>query len=349
MRLALLPLLVALGCVDAIDLGTSPDGSLRRDAGADGGTSSDASAAAWEPLIVTGAEDVHWYDIHGDSNGRIWAVGDQTTVARLDGDQWTVYRAGSFDTLNAVFALSPTEVYVAGNAGLLFRFDGTDWTTLGDEVAPLLEDPVSRADFTSIWGEPGGDVFVATDAWFSVNGGIDHAVLRYYHRADDAYEWTYALLDGISSANELRGPYAIASDDLWSFFGSRYTSLRKPFEAAYNSFLSLALPASGLLHVLAHPSATGKDELFVLSGAGWSKISGLDPELRFFELATDSSGQRLFAAGSDGVLGEVVDGEMKLIVPPDQALPMIRALYVSAGTVWGVGDKSILRRALDPR
>lgn len=46
MRLALLPLLVALGCVDAIDLGTSPDGSLRRDAGADGGTSSDASAAA---------------------------------------------------------------------------------------------------------------------------------------------------------------------------------------------------------------------------------------------------------------------------------------------------------------
>lgn len=345
MRLVLLPLLLA-GCVDAINLGTSPDGSLRRDGGADGGTSGDAAAMAWEPLSVTGAEDVQWYDVHGDSNGRIWIVGDQSTVARLDGDQWTVYRAGSFDTLNAVFAISPSEVYVAGNAGLLFRFNGTDWTTLGAEVAPLLDDPVSRADFTSIWGEPGGDVFIATNAWFKVNSSIDHAVLRYYHRADDAYEWTYALLDGISAANELRGAYAIASDDLWSFFGSRYTSLRKPFEAEYNSFLSLAVPASGLLHVLAHPSATGKDELFVLSGAGWSKVSGLDPELRFFELATDPAGQRLFAAGSDGVLGEVVDGQMKLLIGPDQALPVIRALYVSGGMVWAVGGKSVFRRPL---
>jgi hypothetical protein len=349
MRSALLPLLLFAGCVDAIDLGTSPDGSVRRDAGADGGASGDGGASAWEPLTVTGAEDVSWYDIHGDSTGRIWVVGDQSTVARLDGDQWTVYRAGSFDKLNAVFAVSPSEVYVAGNAGLLFRFDGTDWTTLGSEVAPLLDDPVSRADFTSIWGEPGGDVFIATDAWFRVNGGIDHAVLRYYHRADDAYEWTYALLDGISSANEVRGAYAIASDDLWSFFGSRYTSLRKPFEAEYNSFLSLAVPASGLLHVLAHPSATGKDELFVLSGAGWSKINGLDPELRLFDLATDPSGQRLFATGSDGVLGEVVDGEMKIVVAPDQARPLIRSLYVDARTAWGVGDKTVLRRALDPR
>jgi len=349
MRWAFLPLL-ALGpaCIDAINLGTSPDGSLRRDAGLDGGTN-DATSAAWEILTVTGAEDVQWSDVHGDTNGRIWVVGDQSTVARLDGDQWTSYRAGSFDTLNAVFAVSPSDVYVAGNAGLLFHFDGTDWTTLGSEVAPLLDDPLSDVNFTSIWAEPGGDVFIATYGWFRINNSIDHAVLRYYHRADDAYEWTYALLDGISAAFKVRGGYALASDDLWSFFGSRYTSLRKPFESEYNSFLSLAVPASGLLHVLAHPSATGKDELFVLSAAGWSKISGLDPSLRFYELATDPSGQRLFAAGSDGVLGEVVAGEMKLILPEAQQLPVIRALYVSSTTIWAVGDKAVLRLPLPAR
>jgi hypothetical protein len=344
--------LILAGCVDPIQLG-GPTPAAGRDASVDAGTGQDAAvaldagpgdaAATWESRTVPGAEAVRWRSVHRGPSGTWWVAGEQSTVARFDGAEWTVYRGGVFDAFNAVFAQSETEVYAAGEAGMIHRFDGQSWTSLASDIAPWVDGDLADVDFYSIWGLPDGDVFIASNATFRVDTQRYRGVLWWYYVTADRWEWFPAeLVGGIQPAYQLRADWAIASDELWQFDGQRYRSMRKPREGSYNGLGGLWVSPSGLVYVISRPDGSTQ-QLLVLSGSGWVEVTDLPDDVSLLELAGDAESERVFVCGSGGYLGEISGARLRTLQPRSDALPPLVDLHAAGGTIWAVGGEQVLR------
>lgn len=104
-----------------------------------------SSSAVVRAVHVTAADDV-------------WAVGDDGLVLRRDAAGWRHVNAGVTESLFAVWASGPADVWLAGGSGdptrpvgFLVHFDGVTWTTTRTQT-PRLE---------TLWGRGPHDVFAA--------------------------------------------------------------------------------------------------------------------------------------------------------------------------------------------
>lgn len=87
-----------------------------------------------------------------ETDGAIYAVGNQGLVVRNLGDGWERLETPMGTQLNGVWVFDAADVYVVGDNGLFVHFDGTGW-----EVIPSGQE--SR--MTSVWGAPSGAVYIA--------------------------------------------------------------------------------------------------------------------------------------------------------------------------------------------
>jgi len=100
------------------------------------------STGTFEPQVTPGSTET-LFGIWGTDSTHIWAVGgdlsNQDTggvVWRFDGRTWSVdtslaaVRPAGIPVLYKVWGRSPTDVYVSGRLGVIFHFDGTQWTAI---------------------------------------------------------------------------------------------------------------------------------------------------------------------------------------------------------------------------
>ena len=80
----------------------------------------------------------------------LWVVGDSGLVWYFDGTAWAQQSVGTAATLRGVFALSATDVVACGDSGTLIRFDGTSWSAISSGTSNTLHG-VWAASATSIW------------------------------------------------------------------------------------------------------------------------------------------------------------------------------------------------------
>ena len=198
--------------------------------------------------------------IWGTASNDVWAVG--TEILHYDGVAW------NFDdvppaTLRAVWGSASNNVYTGGDAGGLYRYNGTFWSQIGSGTSGLGTEPVS-----AIWGTSASNVYVGTadpgmasglalhrfngTTWSTVAGaningvrsiwgssandiyvGGDFGYLRHWNGT--AWSTITGLgvggLDGFQGiwGNAANDVYAAQRDgDIWHYNGHVWTSLSNP-------------------------------------------------------------------------------------------------------------------------
>lgn len=101
----------------------------------------------WSPVILTASEGgpiqgaIDLTAIHGSGPNDIWAVGEDTyydpltgrfsdssLIIHFDGTLWRKINMSKRRSLWCVWVFSPTQVYAGGADGILYRYDGAQWT-----------------------------------------------------------------------------------------------------------------------------------------------------------------------------------------------------------------------------
>lgn len=132
----------------------------------------------WTVLQPDGPRTVR--SIWGTSSANVYAVGDEGTLFHYNGAGWTRQRGEMPAVFRGVWGSAPDNIFVVGHVrptvtprpsgraeGLVYHFDGTNWTAVDVGVQPALY---------AIWGSSASDVFVA---------GAEGAVLHF-----DGHTWT---------------------------------------------------------------------------------------------------------------------------------------------------------------
>ena len=108
-------------------------------------------------------------EITGTDKDNIYAIAyNSGTVLHYNGTKWIPHTLDG--KLRGVSALTPEEIFVAGDAGAMFTYDGTKWTTLSSGNSDIYND---------VWSDGAGNVYIAPS-----NERNDAAVLHY-----DGTDW----------------------------------------------------------------------------------------------------------------------------------------------------------------
>jgi hypothetical protein len=207
-------------------------GSASDDVWAVGGGASAGKIAhwtngSWSPLL-TGAA---LFGIHGADANHVWAVGENGTIMFWNGSGWTAQTSNTTSTLWTVWAISPTDVWAAGdfpnsgvNAGKgAVHFDGVSWT-------PVY---TGFRSFRALWGSASTDIWATgmgelyhwsgsfwdtvsqpSSAFFQAIWGISHDDI---FTSSDVLHWDGASwTQVIEPPSFTRGLWGSATDDLWA-------------------------------------------------------------------------------------------------------------------------------------
>ncbi|MBL8953069.1 MAG: hypothetical protein JNK82_19990 [Myxococcaceae bacterium] len=79
------------------------------------------------------------------SPDEVWAAGDVGTVMRFSSGVWSLYDTPTRNDLYAIAGASPTDVWAAGSAGVMMHFDGTSWTSVQAGATDWVQLAVSSA------------------------------------------------------------------------------------------------------------------------------------------------------------------------------------------------------------
>lgn len=100
-------------------------------------------------------------DVYAASNTSVFVVGQGGSIFHYDGSTWTTMTSNTTAMLVSLWGRSATDVYAAGD-GVVLHYDGASWTAL---PAP----PASNN--YSIWGTASDDLFIGTlDGLFHFDG-----------------------------------------------------------------------------------------------------------------------------------------------------------------------------------
>ena len=112
--------------------------------------------AAWSPTTQLGGQLV---DVHGTSGDDVFACASTRRVFHFDGAGWTDMPLPEIGLLNAIWAVSPTNVLAAGRDGLVLRYDGASWTSLPSPTDEHIEDIWARGPDAVFLLTAGGAIF----------------------------------------------------------------------------------------------------------------------------------------------------------------------------------------------
>ncbi|HEY5928512.1 MAG TPA: hypothetical protein VIV11_42790 [Kofleriaceae bacterium] len=175
------------------------------------------------------------YGFAGTSESDLWTVGEDASgngvIAHSDGSGWTREMRSSTDKLLAVWAVTPTDAWIAsagagiGQPGRPLRWNGTQWAT--DAAAPL-------ADYSDVWAAGSNAVYFATlDAgvqWFDGStwqalGALSGPVVAIHGagagdvwaaKADGTlHHWTGTLWQPVAVNVRVRHLDVLAADSVW--------------------------------------------------------------------------------------------------------------------------------------
>jgi hypothetical protein len=115
----------------------------------------DSSERTVRPDVVA---DVDLYAVSALDGQNAWAGGTDLTVMRLDDGGWSKAGSGAGAAWNAVLARSPKEIWVAGELGLLYVWDGSRFIDRSMTNGPDLNALAAVGDETFV-GARDGSIF----------------------------------------------------------------------------------------------------------------------------------------------------------------------------------------------
>ena len=94
-------------------------------------------------------------DVWSTSPTNSWVVGEFGFIYRWNGTAWTKQVSPTLNALSAVWAPNSNEAFAGGDRGVMLRWNGTAWSTMSFP---------SLANISAIWGSSPTNVFATTDA-----------------------------------------------------------------------------------------------------------------------------------------------------------------------------------------
>ena len=84
----------------------------------------------WSADTLYSPPDSWFYDLWGASSDNLWAVaaGGDSTLWHYDGQAWVPWPERVSPDLFTVFGFARDDVWMGGNDGKFFHFDGTEWS-----------------------------------------------------------------------------------------------------------------------------------------------------------------------------------------------------------------------------
>lgn len=96
-----------------------------------------ASCSADRWCVVTGIpKQVTFSAVWGASPTDVWVAGEAGTLVHWDGSAWAVAASGTESALRALSGTSATDVWAAGLDGTLLHFDGSSWSATQKNGTP---------------------------------------------------------------------------------------------------------------------------------------------------------------------------------------------------------------------
>ncbi len=121
-----------------------------------------------------------------DRFDHVYAVGDAGRMFVFDGSDWTSENINTSNALNAVWGRNRNDIFVVGDAGVVYHNDGSGWTGMNSGTFENLY---------GVWGAEEGVVYAVGDrgtvlayengAWSTVMTGGTDTVLRDVWTSDD--------------------------------------------------------------------------------------------------------------------------------------------------------------------
>jgi hypothetical protein len=223
------------GCATPIEAGTSTASLVSLTPGTYywGVRAMDSTLPGWGPLSTA------------------WKVVVTTPVCSDGGWCWNAPLPQGND-FNAAWASGPSDIWLAGNAGTLFHFDGSSWTKVSS---------ATRADLYGLWGSSPQDVW-----GIGSKGTVIH--------------WngsTWSTLD-VGTTADLKGIFGLDATHIWAV-GTAATLLQWSGSAWTGS----TIPTSATDSALAAVWASSPSDVWIVagqsllnsSGATWSTIGSL--------------------------------------------------------------------------
>jgi photosystem II stability/assembly factor-like uncharacterized protein len=225
--------------------------------------------------------------IWGSSSASVFAVGEGGTILYYDGKSWTSMASGASEDLWDVWGSSPTHVFAVGAGGTILHYDGNHWTPMTSGTHAVLE---------GVWGSSSASVFGV---------GREGTIVHY-----DGNAWT-SMASG--TTEELWGIWGDSSTNAFAvgaggtilhYDGNKWSPMTSGTTMGLNAVWGLSgsdVYAAGEMTTLLH-----------YDGATWVELARLGTREAFQDI-WGSSGKNLFFVGDcgsirryDGVLWTVM-------------------------------------------
>ena len=177
------------------------------------------NGSVWRKVDIGAAEGDRLFSMHAKSASDIYITGERGKIYHFDGSNWGSMSLGIDDNLTAVFAVSATDIY-AGTYGELFHFDGSSWS----RACPDLD---ARVEVKAIWASGAKDVYaVGVNRTMREN---EPSAQSAWHFNGTAWEAIDTLLPSYQGAAQMWGTAANnvymvgASLKIYHYDGSTWT------------------------------------------------------------------------------------------------------------------------------
>lgn len=278
------------------------------------------------------------HDVWASSSSDVWVAGSAGTVLRYDGSSWSATMTGTIAPYYAITGTSASDVWAAGYE--LLHYANGAWSKV-DWIPP-------NAPFT--WWI--NDIWAASpsEAW-AVSGYFDgyansNSSIHYF----DGTKWSEAPFSGQTSGRTLAGVWGSSRSSVW-VVGSEEVLQNGPTWQGriwhYNgtAWSSAPIPTSGILYGIWGSSSSdvwavgGSGTILHYDGSSWSKVaSGTTVTLRD---VWGASASNVWIVGDFGTILRY-DGSSWLKMESGTEQILLGIWGTSASNAWVVGDRGTI-------
>jgi len=159
-------------------------------------------------FVTAGSQVYHWdgsawvsqltaagtmYSLWGTSAVDVWAVGASGLIYRYNGTNWTQQFSPTGNLIRSVWGTDFNDVYVVTEDTTAYQWDGNVWTPVLPGKSTVTFH--SFPDYESIWGTASAEIFVASGSVF------DHGFVRRFNGST----WGTAVDDDAASLFDVHG------------------------------------------------------------------------------------------------------------------------------------------------
>lgn len=123
------------------------------------------------------------------SQSDLWAAGDGGLVLHFDGSSWAGLPSGTVQGLTSIWGPAPNSVWITGEQGTILHWDGAAFGAVPSGTEAAIH---------AVWGSGAGDLWAVGEGGLLLHG--------------DGTSWTPASLPTTSA---LRAVWGTAADDVW--------------------------------------------------------------------------------------------------------------------------------------